>query len=115
MPGIAQVVPIGGEVKQVEVVLAPDRLMQHRIGAAQVLDALEAMSESTPGGFYVAGQEEYLIRGVGRLGSLEALGARSVGERDGVPIAARGRRRRSLRRQRSGAARRRSTASTAWC
>ena len=86
LPGIAQVVPIGGSVKQAEVVLSPDRLMQNKLGTTEVLRALESVSESTPGGFYVAGQEEYLIRGVGRLSSLEALGQTIVRERDGVPI-----------------------------
>jgi CzcA family heavy metal efflux pump len=86
LPGIAQVVPIGGSVKQAEIVLSPERLMQNRLGASEVLQALEGLSESTPGGFYVAGQEEYLIRGVGRLSSLEALGKTIVRERDGVPI-----------------------------
>ncbi len=86
LPGIAQVVPIGGAVKQVEVVLLPDKLMEHRVGSRQVLEALDGVSESTPGGFYVAGQEEYLIRGVGRLTSLEALGATIILERDGVPL-----------------------------
>jgi CzcA family heavy metal efflux pump len=86
VPGIAQVVPIGGAVKQVEIVLAPDRMMQNRVGAAQVLDALRSISESTPGGFYVAGNQEYLIRGVGRVSSLEALGHTVIGEHDGVPI-----------------------------
>jgi Cu(I)/Ag(I) efflux system membrane protein CusA/SilA len=86
LPGIAQVVPIGGAVKQVEIVLSPDRLMQNRLGTDEVLRALEGISESTPGGFYVAGQEEYLIRGVGRPSSLDALGKALVHERDGVPI-----------------------------
>jgi copper/silver efflux system protein len=86
LPGIAQVVPIGGSVKQVEIVLSPDRLMQNRLGSTEVLQALEGLTESTPGGFYVAGQEEYLIRGVGRLSSLEALGHTLVRERNGVPV-----------------------------
>jgi Cu(I)/Ag(I) efflux system membrane protein CusA/SilA len=86
LPGIAQIVPIGGSVKQVEIVLSPDRLMQNRLGTDEVLRALEGISESTPGGFYVAGQEEYLIRGVGRLSSLDALGKTLVHERDGVAI-----------------------------
>jgi Cu(I)/Ag(I) efflux system membrane protein CusA/SilA len=86
LPGIAQVVLIGGGVKQVEIVLAPERLMQNAVGAFDVLRALEGVSESTPGGFYVAGQEEYLIRGVGRLTSLEALAQTVIRERDGVPV-----------------------------
>ncbi len=66
--------------------LQPDRLMLNRVGTDQVLRALDGVTESTPGGFYVAGQQEYLIRGVGRVASLEALGRTVVGEREGVPI-----------------------------
>jgi CzcA family heavy metal efflux pump len=86
LPGIAQVVPIGGAVKQVQIVLAPDRLMQHQMGATQVLEALKDLSQNTPGGFYIAGQEEYLIRGIGRASSFAELGQMLVVERNGVPI-----------------------------
>jgi CzcA family heavy metal efflux pump len=85
MPGIAQVVPIGGGVKQLEIVLSPERLMQYAVGTTQVLEALEGVSESTPGGFHVAGPEEHLIRGVGRVRSLDELGRTVIHERDGVP------------------------------
>jgi Cu(I)/Ag(I) efflux system membrane protein CusA/SilA len=84
--GVAQVVPIGGSVKQLEVVLSPEKLMHSKVGTRQVLEALEGFSASTPGGFYVAGAEEYLIRGVGRITSLEELGRTVVGERAGAPI-----------------------------
>jgi Cu(I)/Ag(I) efflux system membrane protein CusA/SilA len=86
VPGIAQVVPIGGAVRQVQVALLPDRLMAHAIGAREVLEALQGVSESTPGGFYVAGHQEYLIRGAGRLTSLEALQRTVVAERGGVSV-----------------------------
>jgi Cu(I)/Ag(I) efflux system membrane protein CusA/SilA len=84
LPGIAQVVPIGGAVKQVEIVLSPEKLTLHRIGVEEVLHALDGISESTPGGFYVAAQEEYVIRGVGRPRSLDALGQTAVRDQDGV-------------------------------
>ncbi|MFS8065254.1 MAG: efflux RND transporter permease subunit [Byssovorax sp.] len=84
--GIAQVVPIGGALRQVQITLSPDRMMQHRIGLDAVLRALDGVSESTPGGFYVAGHQEYLIRGVGRLTTLEALRRTRIGEHDGVPL-----------------------------
>jgi CzcA family heavy metal efflux pump len=84
LSGIAQVVPIGGSVKQLEIVLSPEKLMRNKVGAQQVLEALEGISESTPGGFYVAGQEEYLIRGVGRVSSIETLGRTVIREENGV-------------------------------
>jgi CzcA family heavy metal efflux pump len=86
VPGIAQVVPIGGSIKQLEVVLSPEKLMQSKVGTRQVLEALAGFSASTSGGFYVAGAEEYLIRGVGRVTSLEALGRTVVGEEAGAAI-----------------------------
>lgn len=82
--GIAQVVPIGGSIKQLEIVLSPDKLMQSRLGTKQVLTALEGLSDNAPGGFYVAGHEEYLISGIGRLSSLETLGSTVLREEDGV-------------------------------
>jgi CzcA family heavy metal efflux pump len=84
MPGIAQVVPIGGGKRQVEVVLSPERLMEQRLGTSEVLSALEGLSESAPGGFFVTGHEEYLVRGVGRVRSLEELGKTVISQRDGV-------------------------------
>ncbi|HEX6277510.1 MAG TPA: efflux RND transporter permease subunit, partial [Polyangiaceae bacterium] len=86
IPGVAQVVPIGGGVKQVEIVLSPDKLMANRVGVDEVLHALDGISRSSPGGFHVAGAEEYVIRGVGRPRSLDALGRTAVRHEDGVPI-----------------------------
>ncbi|MEW5851129.1 MAG: efflux RND transporter permease subunit [Myxococcota bacterium] len=86
VPGIAQVVPIGGDVKQIHVVLDPHRLMQHGVGVGQVEQVLREALENTPGGFYAAGAQEYLIRAIGRVPSLEALGRIVVDEREGVPL-----------------------------
>jgi CzcA family heavy metal efflux pump len=86
VPGVAQVVPIGGAVKQVEIELSPNALMQARVGVQQVLAALDGVSDSTPGGFHVAGDQEYLIRGVGRSVSLDDLRQTVIAERDGVNI-----------------------------
>lgn len=86
VPGIAQVVPIGGATKQVVIELSPDKMMNNRVGVQQVLAALEGVSDSAPGGFYVAGQQEYLIRGVGRSSTIEGLGRTAIAERDGFSI-----------------------------
>jgi CzcA family heavy metal efflux pump len=84
--GMAQVVPIGGAVRQLHITLQPERLMTLGLGAEQVLEALRGASDTTSGGVYVAGAQDYLIRGVGRFSSPEAIGATVVSERDGVPV-----------------------------
>jgi CzcA family heavy metal efflux pump len=84
--GVAQVVAIGGDVAQVEIVLSPEKLMRHRIGTATVLRALDEATESRAGGFHVVGAQEYVVRAVGRPTSLADLEVIAVGRRDDVPI-----------------------------
>ena len=86
IPGVAQVVPIGGGVGQVQIELEPDRLLAFGLGTEDVLRALEGVSDATSGGFHVAGGQEYLIRGAGRVSSLEVLRDTAVAELDGAPI-----------------------------
>lgn len=85
-PGVAQVTPIGGELRQVQVVVEPAALEATRIGHRQVLDALEGANENAPGGFIESGHSEYLVRGIGRADSLADLEQTVVGRVDGVPV-----------------------------
>jgi CzcA family heavy metal efflux pump len=86
IPGIAQVMPIGGELKQYEIVLKPSAMRRAHIGHKQVMEALASSSQNAPGGFLVSGYHEYLIRGQGRAENLAGLGEITVGERGGAPI-----------------------------
>ena len=54
--GIAQVVPIGGSVKQLQVVLSPEKLMQSKSAPARCSRRWKGFSGGTPGGFCVAGE-----------------------------------------------------------
>src|SRR5688572_8988502 len=84
--GIAQVVPIGGAIRELQIILSPERLMEHRIGTGDVLRALSGITEAAAGSFHVAGPQEYVIRAIARPVSLEALARVRVGDRDGVPV-----------------------------
>lgn len=86
VPGVAQVVPIGGALRQVEIVIAPERLLEHGVGLSEVLAALGEVSGSTPGGFHVSGPEEYVVRGVGRMDRVEDLAKVVVRLREGAPV-----------------------------
>ena len=85
-PGVAQVTPIGGELRQVQVVMQPAAMEATGIGHRQILDALEGASQNAPGGFIESGHSEYLVRGLGRARTLEELGQTVVGRVDGVPV-----------------------------
>jgi CzcA family heavy metal efflux pump len=86
VPGVAQVVPTGGDQKQYQVLISPPRLRQYAISLEDVEIALARGSQNVSAGFRVAGGQEYLIQGVGRVSSEEAIGSVAVGERDGRPI-----------------------------
>jgi Cu(I)/Ag(I) efflux system membrane protein CusA/SilA len=86
VPGVAQVVAIGGERAQVQVVFQPDQLMKLGLSTQDVVERLRDASATGSGSFYVAGAQEYLVRAFGRPSTLEELGQIVVARRDGVPI-----------------------------
>ena len=104
--GVAQVSPIGGKLKQIQVVLEPAAMRRLKVGHRQVLEALRGASDNAPGGFYVSGHQEYLIRGVARASTLDELGQVVVARRAGVPVLLR-----QVARVQVGAAHSRGTAS----
>ena len=86
LPGVAQVIPIGGGVKQFQVLVAPEKLQAFRVSLDEVLGALRRSNENSTGGFLVRGAQEQLIRGVGRISSKEDVEKTVVTVRDGVPV-----------------------------
>jgi CzcA family heavy metal efflux pump len=66
IPGISQVVSLGGEKRQLQVTVRPNALVQHGVTLEQVLDAVAGASSSPAAGFQVDGGQEYLVRGLGR-------------------------------------------------
>lgn len=86
IPGVAQVVPIGGEVRQYQVKVDPDRLRAFDVTLAQVAEALRESNSNSTGGFTERGGQEQLIRGVGRIASVADIADAVVLVRDGVPV-----------------------------
>ena len=85
-PGVSQVTVIGGERRQVEVLVDPERLADYGIAFDTVEDALRQTNRNTSAGFRVAGGQEYLIQGVGRLADLDGIGSTVIAVRDTRPI-----------------------------
>lgn len=86
LPGVAQVIPIGGGVKQFQVLVSPGKLRDYQVTLEQVVDALEESNQNTSGGFLVRGPQEWLIRGLGRITSIADVERTTVTVRGGVPI-----------------------------
>jgi CzcA family heavy metal efflux pump len=86
LPGVAQVVPIGGEVRQYQVRVDPARLGAFDVTLEQVAESLRESNQNSTGGFYVRGGQEALIRGVGRIGSAADIEQIVVAVHNDVPI-----------------------------
>ena len=86
LPGVAQVVITGGETRQYQVLVDPEKLASYRIGLDQVSAALSETNENTSAGFLVENGQESLIQGLGRVHSPDDIAATLVDTRDGVPI-----------------------------
>jgi HME family heavy-metal exporter len=86
IPGVAQVVPIGGEVRQYQV--QPDTAKMAALGVSvdQVAEAVKGFSANSSGGFLESNSREYLIRNIGRTTRIDDLRRIPVAFRSGQPI-----------------------------
>ena len=86
IPGVAQVIPMGGEVRQYRVSPHPPALRALGVSYEQVEKALQKFGANAGGGFTDLNAREYLIRNIGRTTSLEDLRNVVVASVEGRPI-----------------------------
>jgi len=86
IPGVAQVIPIGGEVRQYRVAPHPAALRALGVTYEQVEKALAQFGGNTGGGFTDLHAREYLIRNIGRTTSLDDLRNIAVATVNGKPV-----------------------------
>ncbi|MBW4466296.1 MAG: efflux RND transporter permease subunit [Pegethrix bostrychoides GSE-TBD4-15B] len=86
VPGVSQVIAYGGDVRQYQVLVDPARLSAFNVSLSEVTEAAEAANVNAAGGFLTTPDQEMIIRGVGRLESIDQLGYSVVAARDGKPV-----------------------------
>jgi Cu/Ag efflux pump CusA len=86
IPGVSQVIPIGGEVRTLRV--APDtaRMAQFGVSLTQVEQALKGYAGNAGGGFIDLNSREYLIRHLGRTPASKTWAGMAVAWKDGRAI-----------------------------
>ncbi len=86
IPGVSQVIPIGGGVKQYQVLASPEKMAAYGVTLKQVTDAAEKSQVNTAGGFLEGANQEALVRNIGRTTLLDDIANSVVESRNGVPI-----------------------------
>ncbi len=86
VPGVSQVVTIGGGVKQFQVLTNPERLKQYGVSLDDLEDAARESNMNAGGGFLQMPQREAVIRIQGRARTPEEIAETPVAVRNGVAI-----------------------------
>ncbi len=84
--GVNEVNSFGGEVKQYQVLVHPDRLVKYGLSIREVTDALERSNGNAGGGVLVSGWEQTYLRGVGLLRDIPDIERVVLKARDGAPV-----------------------------
>ena len=76
--GVAQVAVLGGEVKEYQILLSPEKMMHYDVSLSEVLEATRDMNQNATGGTLYEYGNEYIIRGMLSTNSVEEIGATMV-------------------------------------
>ncbi len=86
VPGVTQVIVFGGDVRQYQVLVAPEKLQAFNVSLQDVSEAVAAANVNAPGGYLITPDREKLIRGIGRIENIEALKQSVIIARNGTPV-----------------------------
>ena len=87
VPGVVEVNAFGGELKTYEIEVLPDRLRALEVSLNQLFEAVEANNATAGGGYLVRSGEQLLVRGEGRIQSIDEIGDVLIETRaEGIPV-----------------------------
>lgn len=86
IPGVAQVMLIGGDVRQYQILISLEKIKYYQLTLEEVQSSLEHLSQNTTGGFINKGGKEYLLRNIGAVRSIGDIENSMVGFHLGRPI-----------------------------
>ena len=86
VPGVAQVVTMGGGRKQFQVLVDPEKLLTYGLTLHEVEAAVQASNSNATGGYLEQGGNELLVRSLGRIQSADDLASVVVKTSGGRPV-----------------------------
>lgn len=86
VPGVSEVNSFGGYIKQFQVIVDLDRLLKYGLSAGDVYEAVRNNNQNVGGGFLDRHSEQFLIRGIGLIRSIEDISKIVLKSSAGVPV-----------------------------
>jgi cobalt-zinc-cadmium resistance protein CzcA len=86
VPGVADVTPFGGRVRQYQIEIDPRALDKYRLSVRQIADAVKSNNRNAGGSLMELGQQALVIRGSGLIRSREDLENIVLDAQKGVPV-----------------------------
>ena len=85
-PGVDDVTSWGGDEKQYQVLIQPQKLIKYGLSFKAVMEALAANNRQVGGQYVNLGQEQYLVRGLGLVTGTRDIGNVVITQREGAPV-----------------------------
>ncbi|CAG9934172.1 efflux RND transporter permease subunit [Candidatus Nitrotoga arctica] len=86
IPGVAEINSQGGYVKQYQALVNPDRMRHYKVTLQEIYQALARNNANSGGGVLPRYAEQYLIRGIGLIKTLDDIRMIVLKEQSGVPV-----------------------------
>jgi len=84
--GVSFVINLGGFVREYQVLLRPEKLHHYGITIAEVKEAIEQSNRNFSGGMITKKNQEFLIKGLGRIESIDHIRNTVITSRDSIPV-----------------------------
>lgn len=84
--GVAQVTVLGGDIKEYQILLNPEKMKHYGISLDEVIKVVTEMNQNASGGVLYEYGNEYIIRGLLSTNNIASLGATVVKSMDDVPV-----------------------------
>jgi CzcA family heavy metal efflux pump len=84
--GVSQVVVIGGEYKQFQILASPQKMKYYNVSLNELLKASQQANQNAAGGFMSEHSNEYIVRGIGRTSDLNELGRSLIKTVNSSPV-----------------------------
>lgn len=86
IPGVAQIIVIGGGLKQYQILISAEKLNRYQLSIEQIDKQISQISQNTTGGYFEQNGQELLVRNIGVVESVDDINNTLVGLHFGRPI-----------------------------